>query len=173
MLLTFLVILTLMVLYWFPIRRWFQRWGTTREDRTRVMAGDPVITNPTHSATHAPSRSDAAPALIAHPRSLGIVPGKAAPSSNVVVVADTQNAVATIAAVPYWSRLPSAMTQPVDLYTNPLASWKRVVICEVKLSKSMSSIVCDTVAHPARNAGTGGAGGVSKAMTDVDKTLTV
>ena len=53
MLITFLVILTLTVLYWFPVRRWFRRWGTTDEDRRRVMAGDPVIANPTHSATHA------------------------------------------------------------------------------------------------------------------------
>ena len=53
MLITFLVILTLMVLYWFPVRRWFRRWGTTDEDLRRVMAGDPVIANPTHSATHA------------------------------------------------------------------------------------------------------------------------
>ena len=53
MLITFLVILTLTVLYWFPVRRWFRRWGTTDEDLRRVMAGDPVIANPTHSATHA------------------------------------------------------------------------------------------------------------------------
>ena len=53
MLFTFLVILTLMVLYWFPVRRWFRRWGTADEDLTRVMAGDPVIANPTYSATHA------------------------------------------------------------------------------------------------------------------------
>ena len=53
MLSALLVILTLVVLYWFPVRRWFGRWGTTDEDLTRVMAGDPVIANPTHSATHA------------------------------------------------------------------------------------------------------------------------
>jgi hypothetical protein len=53
MLFTFLVILTLTVLYWFPMRRWFARWGTTDEDLTRVMAGDAVIANPAHSATHA------------------------------------------------------------------------------------------------------------------------
>jgi len=41
------------VLYWFPIRRWFSRWGTTREDLARVMAGDALIADPTHSATHA------------------------------------------------------------------------------------------------------------------------
>jgi hypothetical protein len=53
MLFTFLVISTLAVLYWFPMRRWFGRWGTTDEDLTRAMAGDPFIANPTHSATHA------------------------------------------------------------------------------------------------------------------------
>src|SRR5579864_5385060 len=47
------VILTLAVLYWFPIRRWFGRWGTTTDDLTRVMTGDAVIPNPTHSATAA------------------------------------------------------------------------------------------------------------------------
>jgi hypothetical protein len=53
LLLTFLVIVTLTALYWFPIRRWFRRWGTTEEDRARGMAGDPAIVHPTHSATHA------------------------------------------------------------------------------------------------------------------------
>ena len=48
-----LVILTLAVLYWFPLRRWFGRWGTTPGDLARVMTGDPFIVNPTHSATHA------------------------------------------------------------------------------------------------------------------------
>jgi hypothetical protein len=47
------VILTLAVLYWFPIRRWFGRWGTTTDDLTRIMTGDAVIPNPTHSATAA------------------------------------------------------------------------------------------------------------------------
>lgn len=47
------VILTLAVLYWFPLRRWFARWGTTPDDLTRVMIGDRVIVNPTHSATQA------------------------------------------------------------------------------------------------------------------------
>jgi hypothetical protein len=53
MLSIFLAILALTLLYWFPVRRWFGRWGTTDEDLTRGMAGDPVIANPTHSATHA------------------------------------------------------------------------------------------------------------------------
>jgi hypothetical protein len=48
-----LVVLAVAVLYWFPVRRWFARWGTTDEDRARVMAGDAVIADPTHSAAHA------------------------------------------------------------------------------------------------------------------------
>ncbi len=48
-----LVILMVAVLYWFPVRRWFARWGTTRDELTRVMPGDAVIANPTHSATQA------------------------------------------------------------------------------------------------------------------------
>jgi hypothetical protein len=48
-----LVTLAFAVLYWFPLRHWFGRWGTTRDELTRVMAGDAIIVNPTHSATHA------------------------------------------------------------------------------------------------------------------------
>ena len=48
-----LVIVILAVLYWFPVRRWFSRWGTTPDERTRVMAGDQVIINPTHVDTGA------------------------------------------------------------------------------------------------------------------------
>jgi hypothetical protein len=51
MLSTLLVIPTLMVLYWFPLRRWFGRWGTTDEDLTRVMAGDAAVVEPTYGAT--------------------------------------------------------------------------------------------------------------------------
>jgi hypothetical protein len=51
MLFTFFVALTLAALYWFPVRRWFTRWGTTPDELTRVMAGDAVLANPTHSAT--------------------------------------------------------------------------------------------------------------------------
>ena len=36
MLSTVLLILVIAVLYWFPVRRWFRRWGTTDEDLTRV-----------------------------------------------------------------------------------------------------------------------------------------
>ena len=47
------VILAIAALYWFPVRRWFGRWGATPDDLARVMPGDALIANPTHSATHA------------------------------------------------------------------------------------------------------------------------
>ena len=50
---TFVVTFALAALYWFPVRRWFARWGTTADEHTRAMAGDALISNPTHSATHA------------------------------------------------------------------------------------------------------------------------
>ena len=50
---TVFVILTLVVLYWFPVRRWMARWGTTPSDLTRVMAGDRLIVDPTYSGTMA------------------------------------------------------------------------------------------------------------------------
>ena len=50
---TLLVILTLAVLYWFPIRRWMSRWGTTPSDLARVMAGDGLLADPTYSGTMA------------------------------------------------------------------------------------------------------------------------
>ena len=53
MLLTLLVILTFAVLYWFPIRRWMSRWGTTSSDLARVMAGDGLIIDPTFTYTMA------------------------------------------------------------------------------------------------------------------------
>ncbi len=34
-------------LYWFAVRRWFGRWGTTPEELTRVMPGDALISDPT------------------------------------------------------------------------------------------------------------------------------
>ena len=40
---TLLVMLTLAMLYWFPIRRWMSRWGATRRDLRRVMAGDDLL----------------------------------------------------------------------------------------------------------------------------------
>lgn len=53
MLFTFLAILAVTVFYWFPIRRWFGRWGATDADLRRVMAGDTVIAEPIHTQTHA------------------------------------------------------------------------------------------------------------------------
>jgi hypothetical protein len=50
---TLLVILTLGVLYWFPIRRWMSRWGASPSDLTRTMAGDSLLANPTYSGTMA------------------------------------------------------------------------------------------------------------------------
>lgn len=46
-------ILALAAGYWFPVRRWFSRWGTTPEELARVMPGDDLIANPTHTATRA------------------------------------------------------------------------------------------------------------------------
>jgi len=46
-----IVVLVVAFVYWFPVRRWFGRWGTTARDRTRVMAGDASIENPTYAAT--------------------------------------------------------------------------------------------------------------------------
>jgi len=46
-----LIALTLAVLYWLPVRRWFGRWGATATDRTRVMAGDAAVVDPTYAAT--------------------------------------------------------------------------------------------------------------------------
>jgi len=53
MLSTLLVIFTFAALYWFPIRRWMGRWGTTPSDLSRVMAGDGLIADPTYSGTMA------------------------------------------------------------------------------------------------------------------------
>lgn len=53
MVLTLLVILTLAVLYWFPIRRWMNQWGATPSDLARVMAGDRLLADPTYSGTTA------------------------------------------------------------------------------------------------------------------------
>ena len=50
---TLLVIVTLAVLYWFPIRRWMNRWGSTAADLSRVMAGDGLLVDATYSGTTA------------------------------------------------------------------------------------------------------------------------
>ncbi|OBI70289.1 hypothetical protein A5706_09865 [Mycobacterium sp. E796] len=46
-------LLAVVVGYWFPVRRWFSRWGTTPEELARVMPGDGLIANPTDTATQA------------------------------------------------------------------------------------------------------------------------
>ena len=43
----------LALLYYFPVRRWFNRWGTTPDELTRAMPGDTVIANPTSGAMQA------------------------------------------------------------------------------------------------------------------------
>lgn len=53
MILTLLVILAAVVLYWFPLRRWMNRWGTTSPHLRRVMAGDGVIVDSTYVYTMA------------------------------------------------------------------------------------------------------------------------
>lgn len=53
MVLTLLVILTLAVLYCFPIRRWMNQWDATPSDLARVMAGDSLLADPTYSGTTA------------------------------------------------------------------------------------------------------------------------
>ena len=50
---TILVMLTVAVLYWFPVRRWMSRWGATPSDLTRVMTGDGLVLHPTYSGTMA------------------------------------------------------------------------------------------------------------------------
>jgi len=52
---TILVMLTVAVLYWFPVRRWMSRWGATPSDLSRVMAGDRLLMDPTYSGTLAVS----------------------------------------------------------------------------------------------------------------------
>ena len=47
----FLLVVVLAVAYWFPIRRWFGRWGATPADLTRVMSGDALIVNSSYAAT--------------------------------------------------------------------------------------------------------------------------
>ena len=46
-------VLALAALYWFPMRRWFVRWGTTAADLTRLMPGDSAAVDPSYSATMA------------------------------------------------------------------------------------------------------------------------
>jgi hypothetical protein len=45
--------LALTAAYWWPVRCWFNRWGTTPEELEREMPGDGLISNPTNTATGA------------------------------------------------------------------------------------------------------------------------
>jgi hypothetical protein len=47
----FLTALALCVVYWFPTRRWFARWGATAADVARAMPGDAHVADPTYQAT--------------------------------------------------------------------------------------------------------------------------
>lgn len=53
MLPTLFAILIVAALYWFPVRRWMNRWGATPADRARVMAGDGLLPDPLYSGTTA------------------------------------------------------------------------------------------------------------------------
>jgi hypothetical protein len=41
------------VVYWFPVRRWFSRWGTTPEELARAMPGDALSPNATEMSMQA------------------------------------------------------------------------------------------------------------------------
>jgi hypothetical protein len=45
--------LALGVVYWFPVRRWFSRWGATPEELARAMPGDALIPHPTEMSMQA------------------------------------------------------------------------------------------------------------------------
>jgi hypothetical protein len=45
--------LALGIVYWFPVRRWFSRWGATPEELARAMPGDTLIPNPTEMSMQA------------------------------------------------------------------------------------------------------------------------
>jgi hypothetical protein len=46
-----LTLLALGVLYWFPVRRWYLRWGATGTDRIRAMPGDRDVRDPDYDTT--------------------------------------------------------------------------------------------------------------------------
>lgn len=48
---TLLVVVGFALLYWFPIRRWYLRWGATPVDRRRAMSGDAAVACPTYTTT--------------------------------------------------------------------------------------------------------------------------
>jgi hypothetical protein len=53
MIATLFVVLTFSLLYWFPIRRWMNRWGATPSELARVMRGDNLLADHTYSGTMA------------------------------------------------------------------------------------------------------------------------
>ncbi|PWT75698.1 MAG: hypothetical protein C5B59_08255, partial [Bacteroidetes bacterium] len=53
MILVFIIILSAGLLYWFPVRRWFNHWGTTPDEVKSDMPGDKAIAHPTNSAMQA------------------------------------------------------------------------------------------------------------------------
>jgi hypothetical protein len=46
-----LVVAAVVLLYWFPIRRSYLRWGATRADLLRAMPGDGIVPDPTYLTT--------------------------------------------------------------------------------------------------------------------------
>lgn len=50
---TTLLLIIMVAVYWFTLRRWFARWGATPDELARTMAGDAIIPAPTHTATQA------------------------------------------------------------------------------------------------------------------------
>ena len=46
-------VVALAAVYWFPVRRWFSRWGTTSEERARTMPGDALIPDATEVSMQA------------------------------------------------------------------------------------------------------------------------
>jgi hypothetical protein len=50
---TLVGVLGLAAVYWFPVRRWFSRWGTAPEELARVMPGDALIPDATEMSMQA------------------------------------------------------------------------------------------------------------------------
>jgi hypothetical protein len=48
-----IIVLACAALYWFPLRRWMNRWGSAPSDLARVMAGDGLLIYHTYSGTQA------------------------------------------------------------------------------------------------------------------------
>jgi len=51
--LIFILVAAIGLIYWFPVRHWFNRWGTTPDEVKDDMPGDKVIANPTNRAMQA------------------------------------------------------------------------------------------------------------------------